>query len=271
MRILVTNDDGINSEGLWSLAEALAEVGEVFVVAPDRDRSGVAAAMTLLDIIRAEKIRPPIDGVETYAVQGTPGDCVILANEALFDTPFDIVFSGINQGANIGVDVLLSGTIGAAMHGYLRGISSVAVSTYFRPYGPIRYAAACRAAVAIARELNAAPVSGPLLLNINLPDAEPSDVESVEVTVPGDRAFMETVERQDVGRRTHYWIRHNRVNDSTISDPDVGTDVWAVWGNKASISSIDPLRHSEISAGRMAELADAIGRELDGSSSRISL
>lgn len=239
MRILVTNDDGTNSEGLWYLAEALTDVGEVIVVAPDRDRSGVAAAMTLLDVVRVESVRSPVEGVEAYAVQGTPADCVILASEALFDEPFDAIFSGINQGANMGVDVLLSGTIGGAIHGYLRGIPSVAVSTYFRPDGPIRYEAACRASMAIARELDAIPVSVPLLLNVNLPDAEPGALDGVEVTVPGDRAFLENVERQDVGRRTHYWIRHNRVNDKTLGDPDVGTDIWAVWANKASISSLN--------------------------------
>ncbi len=262
MRILVTNDDGTSSDGLWPLAEALTEVGEVFVVAPDRDRSGVAGAMTLLDVIRAEKIRAPIEGVEAYAVQGTPADCVILANGALFDAPFDIVFSGINQGANMGTDVLLSGTVGAALHGYLRGIPSIAVSTYFRPDGPIRYAASCRAAVAIAEELARAPIPGPLLLNVNLPDTEPADVEGVEVTVPGDRAFLENVERQDVGRRTHYWIRHNRVNEKTIADPAVGTDVWAVWANKASISSLDFLRNGGVSTERLEELADSVRREL---------
>jgi 5'-nucleotidase len=264
MRILVTNDDGTNSEGLWSLAEALTEVGEVVVVAPDRDRSGVAAAMTLLDVVRAEKILAPVEGIEAYAVQGTPADCVILANGSLFETPFDIIFSGINQGANMGTDVLLSGTIGAAVHGYLRDIPSIAVSTYFRPDGPIRYAAASRAAVAITRELERAPVPGPLLLNLNLPDAEPDDVKGVEITVPGDRAFLENVERQVVGRRTHYWIRHSRVNEKTVGEPRVGTDVWAVWGDKASISSIDFLGTGSISSERLADIAAAVGRELDG-------
>ena len=102
MRILLTNDDGTNSEGLWALAEALNSVGEVYVVAPDRDRSGISAAMTLLDVVRANPINSPVCGVDAYAVQGTPADCVILAHQALYDEPFDIIFSGINQGRTWG-------------------------------------------------------------------------------------------------------------------------------------------------------------------------
>ena len=84
----------------------------MYVVAPDRDRSGISAAMTLLDVVRAHPVSSPVDGVEAHAVEGTPADCVILAHEGLYDEPFDIILSGINQGANMGADVLLSGTVG---------------------------------------------------------------------------------------------------------------------------------------------------------------
>ncbi len=260
MRILVTNDDGTNSEGLWSLAEALTTVGEVFVVAPDRDRSGISAAMTLLDVVRADRVIPPIDGVEAYAVQGTPADCVILAHEGLYDKPFDIIFSGINQGANMGADVLLSGTVGAAVHGYLRGVPSVAVSSYYDPDGAIRYESACIGAVAIARKLLASPIDAPLLLNVNMPDVEPADVEGVEITVPGSRAFLESVQHEVVGRREHYWIKHNRANSQ--SDSEVGTDVWAVRNNRVSISSISPLLTDGIPTERLERLAEVVWRAM---------
>lgn len=270
MKILVTNDDGINSEGLWCLAEALTDVGSVFVVAPDRDRSGIAAAMTLLDVVRAEQVRAPVRGVEAYAVQGTPGDCVILAHEALFDGSFDIIFSGINQGANMGPDVLLSGTVGAALHGYLRGVPSVALSSFYAPSGKhyafgerIRYDVGCRAAAAIARDLDADPVSSPLLLNVNTPDVELGDVEGVEIAVPGSRAFLETVERQVFGRREHYWIRHNRANAGSADG--TGTDVWAVRNNRVSISQMSPLFTDEISRERLERLAQAVRRGIESS------
>ena len=171
-------------------------------------------------------------------MQGTPADCVILAHGALFDTPFDLIFSGINLGTNMGADVLLSGTVGAALHGYLRGVPSVAVSSYYNP-DRTHYAAACIGAVAIASDLSASPVTVPMLLNVNLPDVEPTEVEGVEITVPGSRAFVEGAKHEIVGRREHYWIKHNRVN--TESDAEVGTDVWAVQHKRVSISSISPL------------------------------
>ena len=260
MRILVTNDDGTNSEGLWALAEALTSVGEVYVVAPDRDRSGISAAMTLLDVVRAHPITSPVDGVEAHAIEGTPADCVILAHEALYDEPFDIIFSGINRGANMGADVLLSGTVGAAIHGYLRGVPSVAVSSYYDPDGAIRYESACVGAAAIARDLGEAPVNAPLLLNVNMPDADPAGVEGVEITVPGNRAFLERAEREIVGRRAHYWIRHNRANSQ--SDTEEGTDVWAVRNNRVSISSISPLLTDGIPSERMERFAKAVRRAM---------
>ena len=256
MRILLTNDDGTNSEGLWALAEALKGVGEVFVVAPDRDRSGISAAMTLLDVVRAIRVRSHVDGVEAHAVEGTPADCVILAHEGLYDEPFDIIFSGINQGANMGADVLLSGTVGAAVHGYLRGVPSVAVSSYYDPDRAIRYESACIGAVAIARELLASPVDAPLLLNVNTPDADPADVEGVEITVPGSRAFLESVQHEIVGRREHYWIKHNRSNAQP--DSEVGTDVWAVRNNRVSISSISPLQTDGIPSEHLERLAEVV-------------
>ena len=140
----------------------------------------------------------------------------------------------------MGADVLLSGTVGAASHGYLRGVPSVAVSSYYNP-GRTRYAAACIGAVAIASDLSASPVTAPMLLNVNIPDAEPTEVEGVEITVPGSRAFVERAEHEVVGRREHYWITHSRVN--TESDAEVGTDVWAVQHNRVSISSISPPAH----------------------------
>lgn len=256
MRILVTNDDGIHSDGLWSLAEALQDVGEVCVAAPDRDRSGIGAAMTLLDVVRASKARAAVDGIEAYVVQGTPGDCVILALQALFDGDFDVIFSGINQGANMGIDVLLSGTVGAALHGYLRGVPSIAVSSYYAPEEPIRYAAACKAAVSIARDLDDDPVSVPLLLNVNTPNVDLGEVEGVEITVPGTRAFLESVEREGVGRRSHYWIRHNRPNE------DAGQDAQAVRNRRVSISSIAPLPIEGVSSERLERLAEAVRREI---------
>ena len=148
MRILVTNDGGVHSEGLWGLAASLAEIGLVSVVAPDRDMSGIGTAITITNVVRARPVESPIPGVDATSVQGTPADCAILALEALYEERFDLVVSGINNGANLGLDVLSSGTVGAAMQGSLRGIPAVAVSV--ASLDEVAYEAAARTARAIA-------------------------------------------------------------------------------------------------------------------------
>lgn len=234
MRILVTNDDGVHSYGLWRLAEGLRHVGDVSVVAPDRDQSGIGTAMTLMDVIRAREIASPVDGVKAISVQGTPTDCVILATESLFDERFDLVVSGINQGANLGLDIVSSGTVGAAIQGYTRGISSIAISV--TSLTDLHYEAASRTASVLAGALAESPPAEPLLINVNLPNVDPDQLRHVEVTRLGPRAHLEGVASGNDGRRAHYWITHERpVN----ADAAAGTDIGAVRDGAISISSVD--------------------------------
>ena len=128
MRILLTNDDGIYSAGLWAMAEALSKVASVSVVAPDRDQSGIGTARSLRSAVRIHNFVSPTPVASALSVEGTPSDCVIVAAELLAPDGFDMVFSGINEGANLGMDILASGTVGAALQGYLRKIPSVAIS-----------------------------------------------------------------------------------------------------------------------------------------------
>lgn len=234
MKILVTNDDGVYSSALWRLAEALSDVGEVVVVAPDRDQSGIGAAITLLGVVRAQEINPPVEGIKTFAVEGTPADCVILATETLVQGPLDLVVSGINQGANLGLDVMNSGTVGGAFQGYSRSIPSIAVSV--TSLSDVHYEAASRTTVSLVRAIVKNNPPAPLLLNVNLPNVALDRIEGVEITRLGPRAFLESVEQGNDGRRTHYWIKHNRpVN----SDAPPGTDIWAVRNNHISITPLD--------------------------------
>ena len=115
MKILVTNDDGISSPGLWALAESLKEIGEVVVVAPDRQQSGVGSSVTLHHAVRMAPTMFNREGIKSYAVEGTPGDSVILATEKLVEGKIDLLVSGINTGSNLGNDVFVSGTVGAAL------------------------------------------------------------------------------------------------------------------------------------------------------------
>jgi len=131
MKILVTNDDGVLSEGLWVLVRELTEIANVTVVAPDKEQSAIGTAVTLRQPIRAQKVKPAIPEVETYAVEGTPSDSVILALGKLVTGKVDLVISGINHGMNLGEDVHISGTVGAALQGFLLGFTSLAISAPF--------------------------------------------------------------------------------------------------------------------------------------------
>ena len=253
MRILVTNDDGTHSPGLWALAEALKEVGDVYVVAPDRDLSGTGTALTLLNALRTHEIASPVDGVEAVAVEGTPTDCVILATGSLFTEPFDLVVSGINPGSNLGLDVWSSGTVGGAFRGHLQGIPSMAISVVYTTDADIRYALAARAAVTLALRLGDGALNGTPLLNVNMPDAGPDEIEGVEVTRLGARAYLYNTERVEEGRRHHYRIRYS---GPAVDDPVEGTDIWAVRNHRVSITPIEPGLTDEVASDSLDALAD---------------
>ena len=257
MRVLITNDDGVYSPGLLSAVEALLDVGEVVVAAPDRDQSGVGPATTLLAVVHAQEIAPLAEGVLTYSVQGTPSDCVILATETLVKEPFDLLVSGVNNGANLGLDIIISGTVGGALQGYFRGIPSIAVSV--TSLNNARYEVAGRTIKALAQAMSEVSDSTTPLLNVNLPNIEPDAVDRVQVTRLGPRAYMESVEQATDGRSTHYWIKHNRPTNPDVSE---GTDVWAVRNNNISITPLDLVFTDGGSPRGYDVLADAVAEEL---------
>ena len=260
MRILLTNDDGIHSEGLWAVARALKSVGDVFVVAPDRDQSGIGTAMTLLDVLRVNDESPQVEGVTAVSVQGTPADCVILATESLYSEPFDLMVSGINQGANLGHDILLSGTVGAALQGYLRGLPSIAVS--IASLTNLKYEAAAETARAIADSIAAGGKRERMLVNVNLPNGAPDELKGVEMTTLGEAAFMPSVAKEGNERRSNYWIRQNRPN---TKPPAEGTDVWAVRNGRVSITALSQVLNGsgagESQLSFAAEVGAALGHE----------
>ena len=128
MKILVTNDDGIFADGLWTLVRELKSIAEVVVVAPDREQSAIGTAVTLRQPLRIQKIKSMVPEVETYSIDGTPSDSVILALEKLIKNRVDVVVSGINPSPNLGEDVHISGTVGAALQAYLHGFPALAIS-----------------------------------------------------------------------------------------------------------------------------------------------
>jgi 5'-nucleotidase len=177
LRVLVSNDDGVDAPGIRILAAALGEVGEVTIVAPDRDRSGASNSLTLDQPIRVLEI-----GERVYRVAGTPTDCVHLALTGLLAHEPHIVVSGINNAPNLGDDVIYSGTVAAAMEGRFLGLPAIAVSLASRDHDGRHYDSAARAAVMIMRRLLVEPLPADTILNVNVPDRPWHEIRGFEVT-----------------------------------------------------------------------------------------
>lgn len=230
-RVLVSNDDGVDAPGIRMLAEVLREAGhEVTVVAPDRDRSGASNSLTL-DL----PIRVRHQDHYTVSVAGTPTDCVHLALTGLLEFEPDIVVSGINNVANLGDDVIYSGTVSAAMEGRFLGLPAVAVSLASRNHDARHYQTAARAAVEIVARLKADPLPADTILNVNVPDLPWAEVKGFEVTRLGNRHRAEgCIRQQDPRGNAVYWIGPaGREQDS-----GPGTDFHAVRTGYISITPI---------------------------------
>ncbi|HQW37809.1 MAG TPA: 5'/3'-nucleotidase SurE [Usitatibacteraceae bacterium] len=200
MRILLSNDDGYFAPGLAALHEALAPLGEITVVAPERDRSGASNSLTLdrpLSLHRASN--------GYFYVNGTPTDCVHMAVTGLLDVEPDIVVSGINNGSNMGDDTLYSGTVAAATEGYLLGVPAIAVSLVGREFE--HYATAARIARDLVDRIRRAPPQEPILLNVNVPDLPYDQLAGIEVTRLGRRHKAQPVVKSRSPRgETVYWV-----------------------------------------------------------------
>ncbi len=207
MTILITNDDGIDSEGLRVLAEAFKELGEVFVVAPDRQRSAVGLSITLERPLRVENLDE-----RTFSVDGMPADCVTLAIHRLMESPPDLIVSGINDGQNVGYDIYHSGTVGAALVGTMFNIPSIAVSITNNSFGGdyqdvIFYDTAVEMTLKLARIISEHKLPEGTLLNINVPNVPSSEIQGIEVTRHCNATYdIEVHHRLDPRGRKYYWL-----------------------------------------------------------------
>jgi 5'-nucleotidase len=227
-RILLSNDDGYFAPGLMALAEALADLGEITVVAPERDYSGASNSLTL---DRPLRVRRAANGF--FHVNGTPTDCVHMAVTGLLDVAPDMIVSGINHGANMGDDTLYSGTVAAATEGFLLGIPAIAVSLV-RESGN-HFASAARVARELVRELQARPLDEPTLLNVNVPDVPYEQLKSRQVTRLGKRHKAEPVIKSSNPRGdTVYWVGAA----GAAQDAGPGTDFHAVEQGAVSITPL---------------------------------
>jgi 5'-nucleotidase len=233
MRILVTNDDGMFADGLWALAAELKRLGEVTVVCPDREQSAFGTAITLTQPLRVQKLRPVVPGVKAFAVQGTPGDSVILALDKLVEGKIDIVVSGINEGLNLGTDVLISGTVGAALQGYLRGFSSIALSIPGKDRHNLELAA--RLGRLLAERIGAYGLSSPLFLNANVPDCGTGSLAGTRITRLATASHIDTAQEGHDGKRGYFWLVRKRRPESRHAE---GTDMAAIDSGFVSLTPL---------------------------------
>jgi 5'-nucleotidase len=238
MRILVCNDDGYLAPGLLALAAALSELAEIVVVAPERNQSGASNSLTL---IRPLSVRKAENGF--LFVNGTPTDCVHLAVTGLLDFLPDMIVSGINQGANMGDDTIYSGTVAAAMEGFLLGIPSLAIS--LTSFEAEHYETAARVARDLVERFIRQPIRQPVLLNVNVPDIPYADLAGMEVTRLGKRHKAESVVKMLSPRNeTVYWVGAA----GAAQDGGSGTDFNAVERNMVSLTplQVDLTHYSQI-------------------------
>jgi 5'-nucleotidase len=238
MRILLSNDDGYFAPGLAALAQGLAALAEVVVVAPERDRSGASNSLTL---DRPLILRQAASGF--HYVNGTPTDCVHLAVTGMLDHLPDMVVSGINHGANMGDDTIYSGTVAAATEGYLLGIPSIAVS--LASHKARHFDTAARVVADLVRRIQSQPPAEPMLLNVNVPDAPYDEIGPPVVTRLGRRHKAESVVKTTNPRgQTVYWVGAA----GAAQDAGEGTDFFAVANGRVSITPLqmDLTRYSQM-------------------------
>lgn len=231
MNILISNDDGVHAKGINVLANAMRKLGRVEVIAPDRNRSGASNSLTIAVPVRVSRLENGF-----YSVTGTPTDCVNLAiNSDIFSCKFDLVVAGINRGANLGDDVLYSGTVAAATEGRNLGVPAIAFSLVGSEDNLVHYDTAAAIALNLVRAIQSTPMASSTILNVNVPDLPLDEIKGYELTRLGKRyASKEAVETSDPRGNKLYWIG----NIGDAADDSLGTDFYAVGSGCVSITPL---------------------------------
>jgi 5'-nucleotidase len=235
MRVLLTNDDGIEAPGLDVLEHIASEIAkEVWVVAPETDQSGASHSLTLAEPLRMREL-----GKRRYAVKGTPTDCVIMGVRYLLaDNPPDLVLSGVNRGQNLADDVNYSGTVAGAIEGVMLGVPSIAMSLVTGPMetGQPIWDTPMRHGADLVRKLLKAGWPDAVVLNVNFPDCEPDQVKGMAATTQGQRdpGLLRIHDRLDTRGKAYYWVGIKRRQ----ARPPKGTDLWAVQSGRISVTPL---------------------------------
>lgn len=234
LRVLLTNDDGIASPGLLALARAVSRVAATSVVAPEHERSAASHAITLHKPLRATPAPLADVDVPAWSTNGTPADCVVLGVLDLLAEPPDVVVSGINLGANLGMDLVYSGTVSGAVEAALFGIAAIAVSV--TAFHDVHCQPAADFAAQLIRHVAEHGLPADTFLNVNVPNRAAGDIGGVEITRQSTRRYVNRVEkRSDPRGRDYYWL----TGSAESADSPVGTDAWAVAQGRISVT---PLR-----------------------------
>ncbi|MGI5818956.1 MAG: 5'/3'-nucleotidase SurE [Armatimonadota bacterium] len=232
MGILVTNDDGIHAPGLLALARALAPLGEVTVIAPERQQSAAGHGITLHKPLRMTPMQIDAPVLEAFATNGTPADCTILATADGRPVP-DLVVAGINAGANLGEEVLYSGTASAAMEGALQGIRSFAISV--TAYDECIFEPAAEFAARLARRVVEGFLPPDTFLNVNVPNVCGEDLGPAVITRLGRREYVNSLDRRvDPRGRSYYWFS----GEPREGDCEEGTDIGAIHAGRISVTPV---------------------------------
>jgi 5'-nucleotidase len=246
MNILVTNDDGVHAPGLLTLAQSMRELGEVTVLAPDRNWSMSGHKKTMERPLHVHEARLA-DDTAAYACDGSPSDCVALVMLGLFEKKFDLVVSGINPNANVGQDITYSGTVSAAIEAVLSGVPGMAVSLD-SPSGlkELDYGPTARTALRVARKLVRNPLPEGVVLSVNVPYLPDDELRGFQITRQGKRIYRDALVHYTApGGRPFYWIG----GDHPTGTPEDGTDIGAL---AAGYVSLTPL-HLDLTAHPVVE------------------
>lgn len=234
MKILITNDDGINAPGLIS-AEKIARqlTDDILIVAPETDQSGVAHSLTLSHPLRLRKVAD-----NKFALNGTPTDCAIMGIREILETPPDLVLSGVNSGQNIGDDVIYSGTVAGAIEGALLGVKSIAVSQAYNfeeGTRTVKWSTCETLAPAIVEKLMGQEFPSKTLVNVNFPNCEVDEISGTEVTGQGEFTHGLYMEKRHDGRGfPYYWIKFGR----DVPNQREGSDIMALRENRISVTPL---------------------------------
>ena len=237
MKILISNDDGIHADGIAALSRALCKEHEVYIVAPDRERSAAGHSLTLHTPLRVDEIEPRYGSKRTWTTSGTPGDCVKIAINAILapEEKPDIVITGINHGPNLGTDILYSGTVSCALEGAVMGYPSLAVSLCSMEYGASSFDYTAEFVAKFLPKIKEINFPKRTILNINVPGVSEDDINGIAITTLGTRMFTDEYEKRiDPRGKAYYWMAGEIIKDAKNDKTDINAVRW----NKISITPI---------------------------------